>query len=349
LRIIHGVIPGEELSTDRLVFLNPDLFALHELLASLKRKLDLTSMYGLRFLGSAIDQSSQHVSKSITAYVGGFKQLQDAAMKLATTADVTLSKNQTLDIHGLDETGVDVTVGTMRCKPKLLLVAGELPAKHRRILGIPTAWDADVLHRYSYVKLKGTKWINESSRPLVPMSLDVKSTLGWGWLLPGPDHTQIAVEQPLESAARTPPRQLLSAWLESLYAHGVLTTPPASIDVSTAVSVDLPFAGALSQDTVANRTVLFGPAGGFYTACAEDIYPCCWSAIFAVDSARKAVKERFLQDALQHHRTQWGSTLGDYLRGPQQNLRFLLPLVFRNQAMTDRLADAILSGKSVVR
>ena len=44
-----------------------------------------------------------------------------------------------------------------------------------------------------------------------------------------------------------------------------------------------------------------------------------------------------------------GLTLGDYLRGPQQNLRFLLPLVYRNAIMTARLADAILLGKSVVR
>jgi hypothetical protein len=41
--------------------------------------------------------------------------------------------------------------------------------------------------------------------------------------------------------------------------------------------------------------------------------------------------------------------LGDYLRGPQQNLRFLLPMVYRNQKMTTRLTEAILTGKSVVR
>ena len=123
----------------------------------------------------------------------------------------------------------------------------------------------------------------------------------------------------------------------------------ANPDLEAATSLDLPFAGALSQDGVANRTLLFGPAGGFYSACAEDIYPCCWSALFAVDSARKALKETFLQDALQQYRNRWGATLGDYLRGPQQNLRFLLPMVYRNRTMTERLAQAILSGESVVR
>ena len=64
---------------------------------------------------------------------------------------------------------------------------------------------------------------------------------------------------------------------------------------------------------------------------------------------KKALKEPHLQDALNAYRSEWRTTLGDYLRGPQQNLRFLLPLVYRNQVMTNRLGEAILMGKSVVR
>jgi hypothetical protein len=71
--------------------------------------------------------------------------------------------------------------------------------------------------------------------------------------------------------------------------------------------------------------------------------------MFAADAAKRALKERHVQDALQSSRQKWGATLGDYLRGPQQNLRFLLPLVYRNKMMTARLAEAILFGKSVVR
>jgi len=52
---------------------------------------------------------------------------------------------------------------------------------------------------------------------------------------------------------------------------------------------------------------------------------------------------------LSPYRQQWRTTLGDYLRGPQQNLRFLLPMVYRNPKMTARLTEAILTGKSVVR
>ena len=65
--------------------------------------------------------------------------------------------------------------------------------------------------------------------------------------------------------------------------------------------------------------------------------------------AKKALKEPHLQDAIKPYRQKWRTTLGDYLRGPQQNLRFLLPLVYRNQVMTTRLSESILLGKSVVR
>jgi hypothetical protein len=181
------------------------------------------------------------------------------------------------------------------------------------------------------------------------MSLNLRGSLSWGWLLPGEDGVQLAVEQPLSKATEDSCADLLSHWMDVLVGHGVLRRVGKELDLDAAQSIDLPLAGALAQEGVANRTLLFGPAGGFYSACAEDIYPCCWSAIYAVEAARKALNEKFVQDALRHYREGWGATLGDYLRGPHQNLRFLLPLVYRNQAMTDRLAQAILSGESVVR
>ena len=100
---------------------------------------------------------------------------------------------------------------------------------------------------------------------------------------------------------------------------------------------------------MARRTLLIGPAGGFYSASGEDVYPAAWSAKFAADAAAKALKAPQVQDALGVYRGKWGATLGEYLRGPQQNLRFLLPLVYKNPTMTDRLANSILLGESLVR
>src|SRR5205085_5998794 len=133
---------------------------------------------------------------------------------------------------------------------------------------------------------------------------------------------------------------LLARWAKVLAAHGILKRHDVPLD--GVESIDLPLAGALQHEGVANRTLLIGPAGGFYSACSEDIYPNVWSAVFAADTIKKALKEPHLQDALSPYRQKWRTTLGDYLRGPQQDLRFLLPLIFRNQNMTTRMTESIL-------
>jgi flavin-dependent dehydrogenase len=270
--------------------------------------------------------------------------------KLAREAEVSMHRPRELRVSGADEKGVTVELdGGAEVRPKLLILAGELPPEQKRILGLLPAWDAEVMHRYTYLRLKGGKWHAPAAKPVVPMSLDILGTLNWAWMLPGNGQVQIAVDQPSQSVGQHSPAALLTKWVDVLVGHGMLHTGGAGLEMSQAVSLDLPLGGALSQEGVANRTLLIGPAGGFYTACAEDIYPNCWSAIHAVEVAAQAVKERHLQDALQPYRQRWGATLGDYLRGPQQNLRFLLPLVYRNATMTARLAEAILWGKSVVR
>jgi flavin-dependent dehydrogenase len=180
------------------------------------------------------------------------------------------------------------------------------------------------------------------------MSLNLRDLLYCAWLLPGDRCVQLAVEQPVETVNRVKPRELIAHWAEVLRAHGILLSK-SELPLDQMQSIDVPFGGALVHEGVANRTLLIGPAGGFFSATSEDMYPNCWSAGFAADAVKKALKEVHVQDALQIYRHKWRTTLGDYLRGPQQNLRFLLPLVYRNQVMTTRLAESILTGKHVVR
>lgn len=347
VRTAIAPVPGEE-HPDRLCTINPAFFELHPLLGSLKRKLDLQPTYGLQFLADERGTRSEFRSGSITAYVGSIKQVRDELAHAAHDAGTVAYKPRRLEINHLHEQGVDLTLDHTRLNPKLVLLAGPLDEPQRRLLGLPPEWETGVIHRVTILKLKGAKAFDGGVKPVIPMSLDLKGTLCWGWLLPGKGSVQVMVEQPLSEIERTPPATLLNHWIRVLIAQDVLKAE-INPDLSAAISLDLPLAGALSQEGVANRTLLVGPAGGFYTACSEDLYPNCWSALFAVDTARKALKEKHLQDALQPYRQKWGSTLGDYLRGPQQNLRFLLPLVYRNKVMTTRLAEAILSGQSVVR
>jgi hypothetical protein len=351
LRVLHATLPQENI-VDRLVLLSPEFFDLHKSLTASKRALDLVPIHGLKFLSDDPALRSAHSGKEIAAYVASLKQVHDTAVKIADQQKVEFTSPEQFEIHALDESGIQLSLDGRRMHPRLLILGGELGAAQKKQLGLPPAWETDVLHRYTFLKLKGAKWIdaakNGGGKQLIPMSLDLRGELRWGWMLPGKGVMQIAVVQPADSVSSIDPTTLLEHWVQVLARHGELKTTNG-IDCASANWVNVPLAGALAHETVANRTLLIGPAGGFFTACAEDIYPACWSAVFAVDVAKKALKEKHVQDALQSYRHKWGSTLGDFLRGPQQNLRFLMPLIYRNPMMTLRMTEAILRGKSVVR
>jgi flavin-dependent dehydrogenase len=334
---------------DRLCTINPALFDLHKLLAPLRKKLELTPVHGVKFLADDPNVRSEWTGKSPAAFVTTFKQVHAALAQVAADSGAEFFAPDDLRLVQVHESGVEVVLDGKTIRPRLILLAGTLPPPQRRVLGLPDTWDSGVVHRYTFLKLKGGKWVPPESKPSIRMSLDLRGTLAWAWMTPGHGCVQVAVEQPLEQINGAPPSKMLSHWIDVLVRHGQLNADAGPIDAGAAQSLDLPLAGALAQEGVANRTLLLGPAGGFFSACAEDIYPNCWSAVYAAEAARKALKEHHVQDALHVYRQKWGATLGDFLRGPQQNLRFLLPLVYRNPAMTARLAEAILLGKSVVR
>jgi flavin-dependent dehydrogenase len=260
-----------------------------------------------------------------------------------------LLEDDQLAFVGADEHAVQASILGQTLRANAVVLA-EVPAPVRRgVLTLPQGWERGVLHRFTWLLTRRKVGDTPNGQPLLTMSLDLNGSLCWGWVIQMQGWTQLAVVQPVELLSDIPPTALLERWIDILTRHGVISSSKDLPPAAQAQQMDMALGGALTQEAVANRTVLIGPAGGFYSASAEDIYPNCWSAIHAVEVMRKALKERHLQDALQVFRQQWGSTLGDYLRGPQQNLRFLLPLVYRNPTMTARLAEAILLGKSVIR
>jgi flavin-dependent dehydrogenase len=347
LNILHATIPEERIP-DRLVLINPEMFDLHPLLGPVRRKLEASSIYGLQFLSEDPAIRSEHRGKSILGLVAFYKDVKAAFQKVAASEGVEFVTPKTLQVHRLDENGLEVTIGKARINPKVMVLAGPLPEAQQKMLGLPETWGTDVVHRYTFVKFKGGKQVDLGGKPLVPMSLDLQGRLTWAWLLPHGQCIQLAVEQPVETLNQIKPVDLLAHWVSVLKRHNVLKAD-AEVPLKDAQSIDLPLGGALAHEGLANRTLLVGPAGGFYSASGEDIYPNVWSALAAADAIKKALKEKHLQDALGPYRHNWRTTLGDYLRGPQQNLRFLLPLVYRNQVMTTRLTEAILLGKGMVR
>ncbi len=119
--------------------------------------------------------------------------------------------------------------------------------------------------------------------------------------------------------------------------------------VPTATVVRTPAAAALDMDShVRKHTLLAGDAGGFVSAVSnEGIYPAMWSGRLAAEVLEIAVTSKHSQDALIGFDASWRVEMADYLRSPHTDVRFLLPLIFANQPMADRMGAAFFHGENI--
>ncbi len=106
---------------------------------------------------------------------------------------------------------------------------------------------------------------------------------------------------------------------------------------------------AIDMDShVGKHTLLIGDAGGFVSASSnEGIYPAIWSATIAAEILEAALSSEHSQDALIAFNSAWRVKMADHLRSPHTDVRFLLPLVFSNQPMADRMAAAFFFGDNI--
>ncbi|MBI4582221.1 MAG: hypothetical protein HY718_21175, partial [Planctomycetes bacterium] len=79
----------------------------------------------------------------------------------------------------------------------------------------------------------------------------------------------------------------------------------------------------------------------------EGLYPAVWSARLAVDGIVAAMAGPHPQDQLRQFSTTWRSTMAEYLRPPNTDVHFLLPLILSNRQMASRMADAFWLGHNI--
>ena len=366
-RVVHWV-PGESGDADRLVRVNPALFDLHKRLVPLRDSLDLSPLHGVAFLADDAPTAGIHAADEPAAYVARLGPLRDAIAALADESGVDRRPVETRSIAGIDADGIHARAGGESVDAKLMVATDGLSPADLAAVGRPDGWADAQLRRVrtlsippDLVRHGGGEGGGEggAARPVMAMTLDLGGSLHPAWLLVDRDPDGGAVRSaqasvvtpvaPIAGGDRSPGGvEAMRRWLAVLVAHGHLSSAD-TIDPTVSSAADLPLAGALERDPVADRTLLVGPAGGFYAAGGEDVYPTCWSAVYAAPVAADAARADHPQDALGAFRGKWGATLGDYLRGPQQNLRFLLPLIYSNPQMTARYSDAVLTGRGVIR
>jgi hypothetical protein len=342
-----GLIPMRgALPEDRLVTLNPALFDLHPMLAPLQAAIPSDPVHGVRFLSNEPGIHGEHFVDKPSIFVAKYTDVRSAFATLTELPGIELMRGDGLQVERIDAGGLDLSTSRGPLRTKAIVFA-EMPDRETdAVLAMADHWEPGVLRRFTMLRCKTEKHLNLHRPRTMPLSLEVGSSSAWGRLLVGGGGMMLAVDAWLSDERGG--KQLLDCWIATLKRHHILDSafshPPGF-----PVTVDLPLAGALSRECVASRSLLIGPAGGFYSQCGEEIYPGCWSAVFAVETLVKALKEPHLQDALQSYRQKWPVTLGEYLRGPQENLRFLLPMVYKNQAMATRMAEAFMLSLPVVR
>ncbi len=122
-----------------------------------------------------------------------------------------------------------------------------------------------------------------------------------------------------------------------------------SEQATAATVIRTPVGEAMEMDShVSKHTLLIGDAGGFVSAVSnEGIYPAMWSAKIAAEVVDEALDSDPTQDALMTFNSRWRMEMGDHLRSPHTDVRFLLPLIFTNQPMADRMGAAFFFGENI--
>jgi len=111
----------------------------------------------------------------------------------------------------------------------------------------------------------------------------------------------------------------------------------------------VPRGAALDAEThVGKHTLVIGDAGGFIGAVNhEGLYGAIRSAFLGADTCADALASAHPQDVLMEYDARWRRELADYLRPPNSDMRFLLPLVFSNKPMAERVARSFVLGTNI--
>lgn len=143
-------------------------------------------------------------------------------------------------------------------------------------------------------------------------------------------------------------KQMMLKLCQQLSVHKIVSKDYSSKAIKSQAIRNPPSAVMDMESHVGKHTLLIGDAGGFVAdASNEGIYPAMWSAKIAADTIDETLNNTHTQDVLMTFDSRWRMEMADYLRSPHTDIRFLLPLVFSNQPMADRMAAAMFLGENL--
>ncbi len=316
---------------------------LAELKVPTKSVLNL-SFADVTFFSADLAKRAEPHFDGIAGYLVDRPSFDQALKQAAVREGATLHESAPVSDIKLNESSVEMSLeGTDLLRGKLLVLAtgGGSSLSERigfaRYPGDSPLWTAQVEEPLKTGDKQGT--------PRVAVILGLDGGGSFGLCCVAKDRVAVSVNWRGEpSETRVLLITLCRAALENQVMPVDLSKQAAAAEV-----VRCPAGAALDMDThVAKHALLIGDAGGFVSAASnEGVYPAMWSARLAAGAIDAALDKTYSQDELMTFDSIWRMEMADHLRSPHTDIRFLLPLVFSNQPMADRMGAAFFFGDNI--
>ena len=296
------------------------------------------------FVNADFSKSTQPVFDEIPGYLVDRLQFADALTQRARKSGAKVYGEQLVGEIALKEDCVEIAMEPgPSIKSKLLLLAAGSDTRFLDRLGFASQPGAAAYWTAQVNATLPEKLAGNSAKLTAVLGLDKAGSFG----VVCTSRDQVSVTLSWLMGQEDVVSSLI-VLCKSAFAHKIIPVD-LSGEAVRVKAVKSPASVALDLDThVGKHTLLIGDAGGFVAAASnEGVFPAMWSAQIAAEVVGKALATKHSQDELMGYDTAWRMQMADYLRSPNTDPQFLLPLVFSNQAMANRMGAAFFNGENI--
>lgn len=307
------------------------------------------AFHGLVFLSADLSREAVYRSRRAVGYTVLRKTFDAKLVEMARKAGrgVKVIQRQKIMAVELGEKGVVVTNSRGKSYSGSVLVGADgATSAVARLSGLRDRWPRErrVVCLADELPVDArtlTRLYGKQRR--IHLCLAYRGMAGYAWAIPKRHTVAVGVGCRDDTSDRA--SDFYGQWIEDLKARELL---PAQASSKRPNSGMIPAGGAIDYEGhVGKRTLLIGDAGGFASAASgEGIYPGMLSATVAATCIAKALKSPHPQDALNEFKVAWRRRFAEYVQMPNANLSLLLPLIYDNAELCNRLAECYLFGKN---
>lgn len=323
-------------------------FEMFEYLDEIEDKLIELPFAGLTFHSPDLSESGTFTERGPSGYLTSRSRFDHVLLRLARTAGAKIklgvavtkieANEESVTVHLDDDTSVEASVligadGSTSLVAHQMGLHSTFPTGHGILC---------VSEEMNYSAKKVEAFFDKDHG--IHIMLAYRDHPGYGWVFPKRNSVHVGLGIRQDNPAKA--EAMFDDFITDLKKAEIL---PPELNPKEPVQWLNPAGAALDfEGHVGKRTILIGDAGGFVTAgSGEGIFPAMWSARIAADVIHHSLDMEKIMDGLLAFKREWRPLMADYLRIPNSNLTFLLPLIFSNQQMTDKFARAYLYGENI--